>query len=475
MTHLVNLLADPNVLAVRLRVGATEPEEMRRAVAKLAHNGPTPVQESEAIGALQQRIAGWATACGAQRLSRRDLRTGCQAALHPPHPLTADETVIGRVFHEVEHNKRRAAFFALIDAYLDGFDQDDQSLMAFAKRLEALSARWPWRDNDSWSERIATFYLLDPVRAPGLLARRVLDDDEDLDTVLRSAGLDTVGRRFGGLAETAFRAACRLVRQMKGEDAVQGQRTLIDWARNDSGDFGFPRVWPEFVEASLAPWEIEEPSEAHKSALLAVLERFGGGDPRAVPGRWRTVMDQAPGAYAVLMRWLTRASVLQFLDIVDRLMPDYASKLMWSYRRAFWMSYLLSDGSSPGIDAAWVAFGDDGARLARKVARETGDKSFTAFGKQADKSGQHAALILKMGDLTIVDWSHKAKYQVWRFGDKGAPKLFEPVYRYGELYSAPIQESHSSPRTFTWQKSLARIIEGRNFFDPKASWRPRGV
>lgn len=475
MTHLVNLLIDPHLLAARLRVGPTEPEQMRRAVARISHMGPATLQESEEISVIQQRIASWATTPGAQRLSRRDLRTGCQAALHPPHPLAADEAVIGRLLHEVEHNRRRAAFFALIDAYLDGFNQDDQSLMAFAKRLETLASRWPWRESDNWPARIAQFHLLDPARAPGLLARRVLDDEVSLDTVLQAAGLDTVGRRFGRLAETAFRAACRLVRQMKGQEAVQGQRTLIAWARNDSGDFGYPRVWPEFVEASLTPWEIDEPSEAHKSALLEVLERFGGGDPRAVPSRWRTVMNQAPAAYAVLMRWLTRASVLQFLDIVDRLMPDHASKLMWSYRRAFWMSYLLSDGSSPGIDAAWVAFGDDGARLARKVARETGDKSFTAFGKQTDKSGQHAALILRMGDLTIVDWSHSAKYQVWERGQKGAPELFKDRYGYGELYSAPLQESHVSPRTFTWQKNLARIIERRNFFTPKASWRPRGV
>lgn len=109
-----------------------------------------------------------------------------------------------------------------------------------------------------------------------------------------------------------------------------------------------------------------------KSALLEMLQRFGEGDPRAKPARWRTVMDKAPGAYAVLMRWLTRASVLQFLDIVDRLMPDSAAKLMWAYRRAFWMSYLLSDGNAPGIDAAWVAFGDEGERLAKRAARESG-------------------------------------------------------------------------------------------------------
>lgn len=475
MTHLANLIADPKLLVARMRIGKTEPAQLRRAVAQIQQNGSDNPVEAEEIGVLQQRIVAWATTKTETTLSRRDLRIGCQAALHPPFPLAEDEVVLDRLLTEVERNKRRAAFFAVIDAYLDGFDNENQTILALARRLEDMAARWPWRDTDSWPAKISQFLLMDPARAPEFLARKVLASENEPDRVFQDAGLDTAGRRFGGLAEAAFRFACHLVMRMKGQEAVEGQRTLIEWAREESGDFGYERAWPEFVEASLTPWEVEEPSEAHKSALIEILERFGGGDPRADPGRWRTVMDRAPGAYAVLMRWLTRASVLQFLDIVDRLMPDHGSKLMWAYRRAFWMSYLLSDGSTPGIDKAWVAFGDDGARLARKTARETGDKSFNVFGRQHDKSAQHAALIIQMGDLTIVDWSHSAKYQVWKRGERGIPKFFEKNYRYRELYSAPIQESHVSPKTYSWQKNLARIIEGKIFYSPKPSWKPKGV
>tara|TARA_R110000772_G_scaffold268734_1_gene398389 strand:+ start:8428 stop:9855 length:1428 start_codon:yes stop_codon:yes gene_type:complete len=475
MTHLANLAADPKLLVARMRIGATEPAQLRRAVSQIQYNGSDSFIEAEEIGDLQHRIAAWAKTDSKDNLSRRDLRIGCQAVLHPPLAPAENEAVLERLLEEVERKKRRAAFFAVIDAYLDGFDNESETILSLARRLEKMTARWPWRDGDVWPAKISEFSLMDPARAPENLARLILAGKESPKRVFQDAGLDTVGRRFGGLAEAAFRFACHLVIRMKGQEAVSGQRKLIEWARDEDGDFGYQRAWPDFVEASLTPWEVEEPSEAHKSALLEMLERFGGGDPRADPGRWRTVMDRAPGAYAVLVRWLTRASVLQFLDIVDRLMPDHASKLMWSYRRAFWMSYLLSDGSAPGIDAAWVAFGDDGARLARKTARETGDKSFTAFGKQYDKSPQHAALILQMGDLTIVDWSHSAKYQVWKRGQRGIPSLFKDSYRYGTLYNAPIQESHVSPRTYTWQRRLAKIIEGRVFFSPKPAWSPKVV
>lgn len=472
MSFLLIVAADPKILVARMRAGKAEPAALKREVQKLASQTDGRAISVEDVGTLQQRIAGMASAGSLSSITRRDLREGCKVVLQPPHAPARDPHLLAGLLGEVERNKRRAAYFALIDAYLDGFDGEDETLTSLAGRLEAMARQWPWRQGDQWLERIRDFSLLDPAKAPAILAKRILAGAADPRTVFEEAGLNTPGRRFGGLAQAAFRFACHLVMGRKGQEAVDGQRILISWAADETGKFGYQRAWPDFVKASLVPWEIEEPSEAHKSALIAMLERFGGGDPRATPQRWRTVMDTAPGAYAVLMRWLTRASVLQFLDIVDRLMPDPAAKLMWAYRRAFWMSYLLSDGNSPGIDAAWVAFGADGAGLARQAARTSGDKSFTAFGIQNDKSAQHAALILQMGDLTIVDWSHSAKYQVWKRGDKGIPQLFLPEYRYGALYSAPLQESHVSPKTFSWQKRLASIIEGRQCLTPKKAWRP---
>lgn len=473
MSHLANLVSDPKLLVARMRVGVLEPKELKQAVAALQAGSADSQRATIDVAALQERIAQLSASQTLDQLNRRDLREGCRSLFHGPLPPAEDPQVLRGLLAKVEQDKRRAAFFAAIDAYLDGFDSESTTILNVATKLGEMASRWPWRPDDHWPGRIREFSLFVPARGPEILARRILRGEDEPYKVLQSAGLDTVGRRFGGFAEAAFRHACHLVRRLTGPDAVAGQRILIDWARNDAGLFGFPKAWPEFVQASLTPWEVVEPSEVHKSALLEMLERYGEGDPRAHPDRWRTVMDNAPGAYAVLMRWLTRASVLQFLDIVDRLMPDAAAKLMWSYRRAFWMSYLLGDGNAPGIDAAWVAFGDDGARLAKQAARESGDRSFAAFGRQYDKSAQHAALILQMGDLTIVDWSHSAKYQVWKRGQKGAPKLFEQTYRYGALYSAPLQDSHASPRTFTWQRRLAQIIEGRPFYTEKPAWRPR--
>jgi len=475
MSFLAKLAADPKALTARMRVGASEPVELRKAVRKLDQRQGLSDKPVEHLFELQNRILRLASEDSLHLISRRDMREAGKVVLHGDTPLASIPDVIDRFLHQVERSKRRAAFFGVIDAYLDGFESGNQTVQSLADRLSALASRWAWRPTDHLPARLAQFSLLDPKKAPELIAKHMLTSGRHPREVLAEAGLDTGGRRFGGLVEAAFRIACSIVMGWHGQEAAGGQRVLIEWARDDFGKFGYQKSWSNFVSAALVPWEVAEPSEAHKSALIEVLEHFGGGDPRAHPHRWREVMDRAPGAYSVLMRWLTRASVLQFLDVVDRLMPDYQAKQMWAYRRAFWTSYLLSDGSSPGIDAAWVAFGDEGARLANKAARESGDKSFSAFGKQNDKSSVHAALILQIGDLTIVDWSHSAKYQVWKRGEKGAPELFKISYRAGALYNAPTDGSHVSPATYSWQKRLAQIIEGRTFLLPKPSWKPRNA
>lgn len=474
MSQLRTLIEDPKGLLARLRVRIPPPAALQGAVAAIegeAQGGGDP----EALGILQSRIARIVRDHGAAALSRRDLREGCKAFLMPPDPPGNQDALGAAMIEEVRRLERRAAFFALIDSYIDAFVPEDANVATLAGRLGPAAAAWPWRDSDHWPSHIADLELFDTAKAPTRLAALVLEGDDGPADVLNRLGLGTPGRRKGGLVSAAFARACGLVAHVRGADATKAQLRLIDWARDDNGALAYPRAWPDFVVACLAPWEKAEPDNAHKTRLIEVLERFGGGDPRMRPERWREVIDHSPDVYGLLLRWLTRASVLQFLDIVDRSLREADAKRMWSYRRAFWTSYLMGTGGGPQMDAAWVAFGDDGARLANQAARESGDRSFTSFGRQEDKSSQHAALIVRIGDLTIVDWSHSAKYNVWQAGDRGRPELFKQRYRLGELYSAPLQESHSAPANYTWQKKLARIIEGRTFWSEKPEWRPRRV
>lgn len=472
MSELASLLSRPDALSARLKVRSIEPVALQRFVANMPGVAGSML-DAEQTAALQRRLHEAARDVAVESLRSRDLREACKVFLHAPEPLIENAETTAAIFQRVEQRGQRSALLALVAAYVDGFREDD-FFAAFARRIRELISRWNGGAIAPWPELHASIGLFDPVKAPTRIAAAVLGSDRSPFEILSKLGLDTVIRQRGGLAEAAFVAATKIVASKRGLAAIPLQQRIIEWVRDTDGTLVFVRALPNAVEALLLPWADKEPPNDHRARLIEVLQSLGGGDPRTKPAAWRPVREQAPEAYAVLMRWLTQASVFQFFDIVDRsLAKDPAGRKMWAYRRRFWTAYLLGEEGVPKIEEAWVAFGDDGARLARIAARENNEVGLTAFGTQTDKGSTHAALILKIGDWTIVDWSHSAKCNFWRRGDKSIPQLYLPRYPAGTLYNARLQHAHASPASYNWQKTFAGVIEGAKIFYDRKSWRPK--
>jgi hypothetical protein len=226
---------------------------------------------------------------------------------------------------------------------------------------------------------------------------------------------------------------------------------LIAWSRHN-GQFSYAKLWSNYAKALLEPWARNvEPTPEHKTKIINDLIAYAG-DPRTGSKTKWSKLDGTT-AKGVILKWLTRASVLQFLDIVDRT----AEVRMWSYRRAFWTSYLLANY----IDEAWVAFGDNGASLAIDAAKRTNDESLAQFGRVIRGTGKtpdHAALIMKIGDLIITDWSHNGKYNIWPKGYTKAPVLFQGLYSARALSDGPISGAHMNAEGLHWQRKIAQEI-----------------
>jgi hypothetical protein len=343
-----------------------------------------------------------------------------------------------------------------LNSYLDAFSVDDPDVRRLAANLTRLTPRWPWREADTWQTKAKTFALFDPDMAPIRIGSAVVGSDQPTHAVLEGAGLNTDGRRRGGLAEAAFREACRMVAAGPVTPLLAAQSRLIDWGEFRAGGFAFPRIWPDFAAALLSPWAGREPPPAHKRLLVDSVLDYAG-DPRIRETRWRPVRQAREDAYRVIVQWLTKASVEQFFDIVSETMRDRPD--MWAQRRKFWTSYLKADL----ISAAWVAFGSAGANRADQAAARTGDKGLTMFGRLASGGGrtaEHAALIMQIGDLTVVEWSHNGSWNIWTRDAKRKPILFghnekyEADYKPQELIGAPINGAHSG----NWQWTIADVI-----------------
>ncbi|MDP1598723.1 EH signature domain-containing protein [Phenylobacterium sp.] len=407
---------------------------------------------------IQLRIAAAVRdgSAGLNRLSRRDLREGCRVFLHPPQPPGRIHDVGAPLIEEVVRLQRRAAYLALIDAYLDGFAIDDPDVSRLAAALAATGRNWPWRSTDFWPQRVKIFRLFEPTEAPARLAAAVLNSEAPPRAILDSAGLHSEGRRKGGLAEAAFRTACVQAASKVGRPAVSMQERIVAWAQDGGGALAFPRAWPDFTAALFMPWRRDDPSASHRSLLIEAAVGYGG-DPRVNESRWRPVRQSVGDAYDVIVRWLTKASVEQFFDIVSETMTDRPD--MWEQRRKFWTAYLKADM----ISAAWVAFGADGALRASQAARRSSDSGLSMFGRLSSgggRSSEHAALIMRIGDLTVVEWSHNGRWNIWRRSDSGAPGLFRhnsrglPDYAPPDLMNAPMNGTHQG----SWEWKLAETI-----------------
>lgn len=475
MSELAALLGRPDALSARLKVRSIEPVSLQRTVARMPGMAGSML-DSEQTGSLQRRLHDAVREGRVDSLKARDLREGCKVFLLAPEPLIDNPQTADAILKRVERKGQRSAVLALVAAYIDGFRLSEQ-FFEFAQRVRQILRRWKGRPVAPWPELDKAVGLFDPETAPTKIAAAVLGSDRRPVEILSAMGLDSMIRQRGGLAEAAFAEATKIVSTKRGLSAIPLQDRIIDWLRDAEGSVLFASQLPGAASALLTPWADSDPPKDHRAKLLDVLQGIAGGDPRIKPGGWRSVREQAPAAYAVLMRWLTAASVFQFFDIIDRsLARDPAARKMWAYRRRFWTAYLNGEEGAPQIEEAWVAFGDDGAWLAERMARENRETAL-AFGRHEEptKDAKHAALIVRIGDLVIADWSHNAKCNFWRRGERGQPELYRSRYPAGSLYSAPTQHSHASPATYSWQKSFAQIIEGRVFFSERKSWRPSRV
>jgi len=453
MTLLKRAIGEERGLLLKLKVPSIAPSALTRVVESISGSGSN--RNAEEIASLQKRLFQTIQSSGAETLSRRDLREGCKVFLMPPTPLAQDRKVADSLINVVSLHGRRGAFFALLDTYLDGFHSNSPEIQHLAKRLSQLATVWPWRDSDKWPQRIRSYALLDPAEAPERISSTIMGSDEGVKPIMDIIGLTTKGRQLGGLSEAAFMRACKAISIQVGESVLQKQQRLIDWAILDGAKLAYPTSWPLFAAALFIPWRGGEPPASHKNKLIETAIEFAG-DPRINTAKWTRVKDAVPDAYNTLLRWLTKASVDQFFDIVTQ-STDRLD--MWKERRRFWTRYLDANL----IQAAWVVFGDRGASLARQAAHNTGDKGLVKFGRLGSGGGrtpEHAALMMRIGDLTIVDWSHNGRWNIWPKEAKKHPDLFRhnagfrADYQPHELMNAPKYGSHVG----NWQYKVDEII-----------------
>lgn len=410
-------------IAPPARPRLTSPTRLHDAIASIRDRWPDvvpqpPEKDRDAIlRALRDRIRrnDW------QGARMREVTAAAHAAFDPVR-VARDEFEIVREFLIAELRASTVPGFlgAMAVVQMESFSPNAPHTLALCAALQDVSPRIPGQRRTPLENAPE---LLDPVHGPERLARRMLAAPEPFGALKALGIVAPHGKGFMDHAHRSFVAAMR--DRLAPGDRGETER-LLAWlhppgraARKTDAALG--------ISALLAPWTRQAAPEDLRTRLIAALT-VGWGDPRLpdADGAW---VDVPKDEKAVFYRWLTGETLEAFLEIMSEQKESDTvdAERMWLNRVEFWRD-LYRSGK---IDAAWVALTNDGAEVARRRAKRSGNESLaTVFGRQTAGGSRRktSILILKCGDKIIVEGSDSYKVHIFRASDAKAPQLYQPQY-----------------------------------------------
>lgn len=303
-----------------------------------------------------------------------------------------------------------------------------------------------------WRRRIEVYSLLE-ADGPNRFADALFDSTRTPEEVLRDAGLDEelATGEFVRLAVNAGLAA--LESDLRSGEAVHDLETRLRPIAS-RGLLRFPQDAHVLAHSVLRPHVRRGATTAQREQIQRIVIRHLK-DPRFDRGLWQRV---EPHCEALLKLWM----VGETLDGFFRLIAKDALEHHWRYRQAFWAAYFTKGM----IHDAWVVLGEDARRAARRVWSDIPEHASLSGAGDPSQS----VLLLKIGALTIAEWSHNGRCRVWRDGARSAPKFHAAHYDRTDLKRpSDFEISHMGSASYSWQLRLAEFIRRETQCDVRQS------
>ena len=160
------------------------------------------------------------------------------------------------------------------------------------------------------------------------------------------------------------------------------------------------------------------------------------GDPRLNESRYPAVSAFLGGesarrdCLATVRRWNVFKSINVFFEIIEKTTTGDGHSHQFPKRKDFWLSYFQQNA----VSEAWVLLGKKASAYMRRLKQE-GDTEIASLqhGKLVGGSNEQSVLVMRVGDVTVVEWSHDGACRVWSATDRRAPSLYRPVTERHEL------------------------------------------
>lgn len=402
---------------------------------------PEPPPDMEEIA---RDVRGALLAGAPDRLAGRQLRYAPLCIWEVEAPLADERALLVRLLDHIARLAKRSLIRTLAAVYFRAFEEGRPGLDLVGLALKAMAGP----EIKALSSFQRMYDVFDPTEGPGRVAEACLRQDMLPQGLLRHHGLSGLALT-GGFGAACYRAGMMRFREtMERKPQLDIVRAVAAWT-DEGGETPYRDADRTLAETLLLPFKAQDATDDLRHDILdVVLGRIG--DPRTKPQKW----VRMEAAAEVARRWLTRLALRQFLEIVD----ETAYQNHWEYRKRFWMAFYRK----AAVAEAWVAFGPEGEVRARQLFGKT-----ASFGRlhatQKQVQRGHAILLLRIGDYTVVDWSHDGRCIIWPTSSSDAPPLYRYTYMSGDLAprEAPkggFEVSHQGSQNYWWQRKIAGFI-----------------
>ncbi len=268
------------------------------------------------------------------------------------------------------------------------------NVVAELKNYTAPMAQWP---TPEWQQETIAY-----VCAGGNLAEQVAQLWDGRDSI-RSQLVCKIWQDL-------VLATSQQLRFNNGHSVLVAIRSIIALGF-DKGHFRWPKHTLYFLNTLLPPLSNQISSQASSEIKAATLRTFGRPDQ----GVW---LDASPEAVTVGNQWLTTLRFEKFFQFINqhhKKNGDSTAERQSSARWRFWQSAI-----DAGVDEVQLVLGKN-LRSQMSQADRMLIRPATLSTQGTGFTNDHAALVLKIGDMTMVEWSHSRASSLWIKGNPAAP------------------------------------------------------
>jgi hypothetical protein len=423
---------------------AKAPEIARLLVERYGVNA-RPRKSESALEALLRRIRDarydWDKIAPSDRL---DVAWVLWEGVHPPAEHAA---FLQGFLTWIETSHRRLQAGRVAAAWVAALDP---TLPSIRTAGDWLARHVSWLP-DPWPVLVARFDLFSIEKGPAALAEAFLGSDEATADFFKGLNIPSAGSGSGLALEMLAVATTCAAPWLAEEPRLAARLCMLavdgKTFRPEATKLRTPHraraIRRALAETLLSPWHHHSiPAETKAQLLPFLLHHYG--DLRVTREQWTGISEPAE---TVMRRWLIERSTATYFRLSAQ--SKSIDRVRLIERAEFWMSNL------DVIDDAWLLCSGRGM-----ASLGTGQPAHGTLGGCAP---DRSALLIRIGDLIILESSHEAHESVWFAGNPLAPPLHrrtdQPYWANALLKSPDFSSAFNQKDNHSWQERLARFID----------------